>query len=68
MNSCRYYSFFFLYYYGIYRYIKNNNQKYQNIIYKMINNIANILIKADSIKLKNGIWSVLEENKIKECY
>ena len=33
----------------------------------MINNIANILIKADLIKLKNGIWPVLEENKIKEC-
>ena len=66
-NSCRYDSFFFIYCFSIHQYIKNDKLYNDNEIFLLIEKIADILLKANKKKLKEGIWTILEKTKINSC-
>lgn len=58
---------FFIYCLVIKSIISDKKIKIENKIYSMIAKIGNIIINGSSKILREGIWKILDSNKIKEC-
>ena len=65
-NSCRYDAFFYIYTFAIGPYIQKYKFHSENIIFKQMEKIRNMLLKGNNILFKNGIWKILSDNKIPE--